>query len=310
VQITGGGEGAASNPNGVHCGANASNVASKCVVLGNQLIEGSDFGFPPIATGVRCDNGGCMKIAGNTITGRGGQLSYGVYLDRTGTYVDNNLIRGGCSTQATGVYASDAYARVQNNRIYGVMAGTDCPGAIPMTQSSYGMRIFAAAGVNEMDVHSNSIYGGGPSIACTSHAVEIDVVALAPPAAAVGVFRNNILRAGLCTTARALFVEMAPGADPRVFENNDLDPTNNPLSIYLDEGSTSLTMAGSVNGLMDTTVSGVISADPMYVNFPGDLHIQAASPCNAAGTSNGAPAQDMDGQPRDLVTPDIGADEL
>jgi hypothetical protein len=44
--------------------------------------------------------------------------------------------------------------------------------------------------------------------------------------------------------------------------------------------------------------------------FPGDLHIQPASPCNGAGTPNGAPALDMDGQPRDPMMPDIGADEL
>jgi hypothetical protein len=32
--------------------------------------------------------------------------------------------------------------------------------------------------------------------------------------------------------------------------------------------------------------------------------------CDGAGTPNGAPATDMDGQARDAVTPDIGPDEI
>jgi hypothetical protein len=117
------------------------------------------------------------------------------------------------------------------------------------------------------------------------------------------------LRAGNCLTTKAVFAELAALADPRIFENNNLDPTHNP-PLYIDEGATSLTLPGGVDGLTDTTVSGTISADPAYVNFPVDLHIQATSPCIGAGTAKGVPAQDMDGQPRDPMTPAIGADEL
>jgi hypothetical protein len=44
------------------------------------------------------------------------------------------------------------------------------------------------------------------------------------------------------------------------------------------------------------------------VNYPTDLHLQAASPCVNTGTTTGAPLRDMDGALRD-ATPDIGADE-
>jgi hypothetical protein len=47
----------------------------------------------------------------------------------------------------------------------------------------------------------------------------------------------------------------------------------------------------------------------MYVNYPTDLHLQAGSMCIDTGTPTGEPATDMDGQPRDPMTPDIGADE-
>ena len=56
-------------------------------------------------------------------------------------------------------------------------------------------------------------------------------------------------------------------------------------------------------------VSGVISADPLFIAYPTDLHLSAGSPCIGAGTPTGRPALDMDGQPRDPSAPDIGADE-
>ena len=43
--IIGGGEGQASNPTAVHCGA-INGVSSQCVVLGNKSIEGSHFDHP------------------------------------------------------------------------------------------------------------------------------------------------------------------------------------------------------------------------------------------------------------------------
>jgi hypothetical protein len=54
-----------------------------------------------------------------------------------------------------------------------------------------------------------------------------------------------------------------------------------------------------------------ISADPCFVSIasPFDLHIQEASPTITAGTPISDMTDDFDGDPRDLVTPDIGADE-
>lgn len=58
------------------------------------------------------------------------------------------------------------------------------------------------------------------------------------------------------------------------------------------------------------TVNGTLSVDPLFANYPIDLHLQATSLCIAAGTPAGAPATDFDGDPRDPATPDIGADEF
>ncbi|MCC6523322.1 MAG: hypothetical protein IT373_11715 [Polyangiaceae bacterium] len=307
VAISGGAEGGASSPNGVYCGTNGS-LASRCVVLGNRLISGSGGGFPPVATGVRCDDGGCMRIANNTITGRGGQVSYGVVLGTTGTLVDGNVIRGGCAPVATGVQANDSAARVQNNRIF-AYAQIDCgAGSIVPPQQSRGMQVFPAAGANEIDVHSNDLDGtGNPNAVCTSTGLEI-AAGLAPLPSGVGIFRNNIVRGGVCSI-RYVVAETGAGADPRVFEHNDLDPFATPTALYRDEGANDLGTAAAVDALADMTVNGTLSADALYVNYPTDLHLGAASPCIGAGTATGAPSYDMDGLPRDLVAPDIGADE-
>jgi hypothetical protein len=306
VTILGGGEGSSTNPHGIYCGTNASGVASKCAVLNNQTISGSAQGFPPISVGVRCEDGGCLRIAGNRlITGNGGVAAYGVWLGKTGTVIENNTVAGGCGQTTTGVYAQDSFARLQNNRIFG--AACPASGGANLL-NSYGLRVEAGAGANELDVHSNDIDGSGGLVACSSFGIHLGL-GPAAPAAGKGIFRNNIVRAGVCLTARHNVFESAAAADPRIFQSNDLDPFGLPTSIYFDEAASALGTAAAVNALGDMLVSGVISADAQYVAYPTDLHISATSPCLGAGTPTGAPKDDMDGDARDPGTPDIGADE-
>jgi hypothetical protein len=126
----------------------------------------------------------------------------------------------------------------------------------------------------------------------------------------VGSLRNNILFAGSCVTARYGFFEADAAADPRVFENNDVDPTGSPTALYLDEAASVLLTEAEINALADMVVSGNIAAAAGFIAYPANLHIAAGSPCDGAGTPVGAPPTDFDGQARDPATPDIGADEL
>jgi hypothetical protein len=308
VNVTGGGEGQASNPTAVHCAASGG-TPSRCVVDGNLALRGSEFGYPPVAAGVRCEGGSCVKITGNTITGRGGQsVSYGIWLGQTGAYVANNVVRGGCSATSIGVYAEDSYARLENNRVFGYVQ-TDCTNNPPVVSKSYGLQVFSSDGPNEIDVHSNFLDGTGTSSgSCDSWGVALNVTGT-PPTAPSGMFRNNIFRAGMCTQSRSSFAELVAAADPRIFEHNDFDPANTPTTLYLDEGNSPLATVGAVNALIDMTVFGNISVDPQFVTYPTDLHLSPGSLCDGAGTSNGAPALDMDGAARDPATPDIGPDE-
>ncbi len=165
--------------------------------------------------------------------------------------------------------------------------------------------------MNELDVNSNDLDGGGPPPgavnACTSRGVTLDL-ATGVVMAKQGIFRNNILRAGTCTTTRYNLLEALAGADPRIVENNDFDPTGAPTGLYFDEGVNALSTFPQVNLLADITTAANISADPLFLSYPGDLHLQMGSPCVDAGNPIGAPLVDMDGKLRD-ATPDIGADE-
>ncbi|HEV8321175.1 MAG TPA: hypothetical protein VG389_06130, partial [Myxococcota bacterium] len=307
LSITGGGEGGTSGTNGVHCGANLAGVASACVVLGNLSIHGSSFGFPPTAVGVRCDGDGCNRIANNVILGNGGVDVWGVVLESTGAVIESNDITGGCgSVTTTGLYAADSFARLENN----VIRGGACNLGAASSSTFVALYVAVDGGPNEIDVHSNDIDGVGQmNPSCTSTGVVWDWTGGTMPTAGIGIFRNNIVRAGVCGNNN-VFVETVPAADPRLFESNDLDPTGAPLSIYFDEGTTGLTTAAAVDALTVTIASGTLSSDALFAGYPTDLHLTAASPCVGAGTPVGAPLTDFEGDPRDPATPDIGADEL
>ena len=224
-------------------------------------------------------------------------------------FVDSNVIRGGCSPIATGVETNDSYARLQNNRIFGVTVADCGPGGNVNVQESYGLRAFVDAGNHEVDVHSNDIDGTGSANAgCLSRGIQIEA-GPTPPVSGMGTFRNNIVLAGVCGGSRFNVLEAVMLGDPRVFENNDLAPIGAPTALYRDEGMNDLSIM-EVNTLLGATFSGNMAVDPLFVSYPADVHLQAASPCVGAGTPAGEPTTDFEGTKRDPVKPDIGADEL
>src|SRR6185369_2696548 len=207
-----------------------------------------------------------------------------------------NQITGGCGTRtAAGLFAEDTGSRIDDNLIWG---GSCAAAAAAATPETAGLHIHNADGPREPDIHSNTIDGAGNPAACTSMGVDYSVGSGLPLSSPKGILRNNIIRAGACTT-RWGFAERDHLSDPRIFQNNDLDPTGTPGALYRDENGSSLNSADAVNGLGDiTVVSGNISADPMFVSAT-DLHLAAGSACIDAGTTNGAPAIDLDRKKRE-----------
>jgi hypothetical protein len=305
VQVIGGAESANADSNGVYCARDAgSGIASRCTVLGNVSILGSGAGFPPTSTGIRCDDGACAIIQNNgQISGRAGQISFGVVLGKTGTLVDANVIRAGCAmSQGIGLLSSDSFARIQNNQIFGATVDGFCT---PTAPASTAVRAVLGAGANEIDLHSNDLFGEGFAGACTSRGIVFDTILGSPPLGPRGLVRNNIVLAGKCNTSYDVD-EMSSQADPRVLQNNDLWQNAAVTALYRNENSTNLTSISSVNGLSDITASGNVSADPLYVGG----HLSAGSSCRNTGVATGAPNHDFEGDPRPQESLfDIGRDE-
>jgi hypothetical protein len=315
VLITGGGDTSTTESNGISCEANGSNEGSRCAVLGNGNVKGSSTSMhPTLSTAVACKDNSCNRVADNLVNGVSGHDVVGILLRNSGGMVEQNQITGGCGdASAIGILADDAFARVQNNL---VSAGA-CTTALTVSPLNVGVRILANNDLNEMDVNSNTIDGGGNSLGvCTSTGVELGVGSKTAPVGPKGILRNNIMRGGACilaatttTAARTDFSEARATTDPRLFQNNDLDSSGTPApTLYLDEGTTVRNSAGMINGLPDITTSGNISANPMFVS-PTDLHLGTGSACIGAGTPNGGPTTDLDGKARSPTKPSIGAYE-
>jgi hypothetical protein len=315
VRIVGGLEGAIADTIGVYCARDAaSGIASRCTILGNTQILGSSAGFPPSATGVKCDVGACARIERNAlISGNQGVDTFGIVLNGASTFVDRNVISAGCTTgEGIGILAVDSAARIQNNVIDG---GASCMtgGGTKAPTSTYAVRILLAPGLKEVDLHSNDLFAGGSTglgVACTSRALAFDLaVAGTPPSGPRGIVRNDILHAGVCATSFGL-VEANAAADPRILQNNDFWYAATPTALYRDENANDLATIAAVNARSDITSAANLSADPLYTSA-SDFHLVSGSPCRNAGTNVGAPTADWEGDARPKeTTSDIGADEF
>jgi hypothetical protein len=304
VRIVVGEESSNNDAIGVYCAKDpVSGIASRCTVQNNTLIQGSGAGFPPRSTGVQCDVGACSLVEKNIITARSGIRTFGVVLNGANTLVRKNEIEAGCATvEGIGLLSIDSFARVENN----ALRGSNCtlPTGPMFSPTSTAVKVVIGLGGNELDLNSNSIGPfGGRGAACISRALTFEVLDGGTPSGPSGLVRNNVLHAGVCATARPV-EELAAGADPRLFENNDLF-TLGDAGLYLDEGSTALPDVAAVNGLGGAAAT--LAADPQY---DGGIHLGPGSPCRNAGTATGAPADDIDGNRRPQESAnDIGADE-
>ncbi len=285
-----------------------------CSIQRNQRILGSCGLAMSDATGVYCGPRSCRDVTRNFMQFSGGMqgieangsfgLSRGLFLDRSGPIVDANFISGACGpTDNVGADLSGSWGRVINNVIRAGVCGAGGASAARF----FGVRQTNDGTANAPDVHSNSIDAGIAVGSCTARAVGIMSLPVILPGR--GIYRNNVLRASNGCASRWGFWEESVAADPAVVQNNDFFDA--PSALYFNEGFMPLATAASINALVDITTGGNINADPTYLAWPGDLHLNGPA-CRRAGTSVAAPATDIDVQPRPnpvATAPDIGADE-
>lgn len=117
-----------------------------------------------------------------------------------------------------------------------------------------------------------------------------------------GYFRNNIVvqnNAGIrCSSS------YTPTTNTVAFNDVALNVTANWSNYPASYGSLTMT---NFNGTASDT-EGNISVNPQFIGA-GDYHLQPTSACVNAGTTNSAPSNDFDGQPR-FTPSDIGAFEV
>ncbi len=309
--VVGGDESSATDAIGVHCMRDRdAGISSQCSVLNNVDIIGSGGGIPLSSVGVKCDDGSCARVENNRITGRQGEFSAGVVLSNSGPVVSRNSISAGCGATGIGLVSRNSYARVENN----VIRGSQCPLPNgPDQDVSIGVYVQLGAGNNELDLHSNDIFGEGTRMGGKSSGLAFDVVpgggAAQLPAGARGIVRNNIIHSGVAPAA-ATVVELNALANPRLLEHNDLLHADGDGGVlYFDGNQASLTTINAVNTMLTATAAtSNISADPRFAT--GTIKLTSGSPCRNTGTDAGAPLVDIgnDARPKEGKY-DIGADE-
>jgi hypothetical protein len=278
-------------------------------VVGSMICGGTigvAAGISPAkAATVVCEGPGCSTVSGNVISGGSADDCVGLALLGADPRVDGNQIEGGCGNRSTvGAWLEGSPARLENNRILGGRClGTGSP-------VFHGLRVKASGTNDSPDLHSNVIEPLGLPLQCESVGVLFEHSS-GSSAGPSGVFRNNIISAGVCGDRTA--IREVGGAALQVLINNDLydpapEPSNGTLVLY-HHGNGDATTVAQVNA--QPGASGNISADPGYAAYPFDFHLTAGSACIDQGVADGAPARDADHNQRPVGAGyDIGAYEF
>ncbi|HEX6764330.1 MAG TPA: choice-of-anchor Q domain-containing protein, partial [Polyangiaceae bacterium] len=289
---------------GVTCG-NSAGIPSRCTITQSDISTEISRVLPGQNSqnvGIVCEAGACDSITDTDVTGptQSGSScfrscatrSFGVTLSSTNTRVARNLVSTGCADRAAAISASDSSSRIENNLLF----GSTCANTLD-DNYFYSAGILASGGT--LDAHSNTIDPGG-----STHVVSTCLSAAV--IGGTGAYRNNILLSGTCPEhfgfAEGTAVLGTPTGTPSALQNNDF-PTSGGL--YSPLSGAPLTTIAAVNALPYPNVGANIAVNP---GFTSDYHLTNGSLCVDAGTTVGAPADDIDSGPRSSK-PDIGADE-
>jgi hypothetical protein len=280
------------------------------------------------STGNAQCTGSCTEVIGNVVEGGEGANSAHLWVTQSSPRIARNALgsdgascgfaSGAGSNQLIGLHLDGSASRVENN----IIIGGQCSRTIGLEQVN--VRRTGDSSVPAPDVHSNTIIpvtGGLTSAGLAIYGLLLRTPTSSPslPLAPTGTYRNNIITAFGVAQARAAFREDDASSDPAVLEHNNFWTGSTTVGtqppLYVNEGALpALTGAGQINNL-GTPVPLVItvnnlSQDPGFIN---GFRLNSTSGMRGAGTTTGAPTDDIDSQrrPAPLNTPpDIGCDEV
>lgn len=292
VTATGGAVGS-TNSVGLVCDGTCGNQPASCRGSCEEVVNNSFMAGPATAMNhvfIRNSSPALRQnllgVVGNGVTcGNNGAVA-GLNIEGSASTVMNNLIVGGPCLTSVGVV--------------------------------HTLRLRSDSSTPSPTFHSNTIIStpttGGGSSTLTSLGVQLTAPMGSAAQLQGGVWRNNIIFAGSSQGGGAVsiaFREATPGTDPVTLSNN-LFFTQGTNSLYLDEGSSTLTTQTAINML--TGANQNLAGNPQFANAGnGNFSLQNSSPARGAGGTAGAPAVDVTGGPRPLPAgsnPDMGCYEV
>ncbi|MDX2012841.1 MAG: choice-of-anchor Q domain-containing protein [Myxococcaceae bacterium] len=308
--------------------ANRNGFDARCSLNGVTAV-GSNVTAATNAVGLVCDGtcsnqgltcqGSCGEVIGNTLTGGAGtQINHALVRHSSPALRQNRLGvgAGGVNCANNGAVAALNLEGTGGSVVNNLIVAGNCLTSIGVT-SRLAVR---QGGVPSTLFHSNTIVstvGGSGSAPLVSIGVQLSGPAGSLASAVGGEYRNNIIYAGNAQGAGSVavaFREEGTTGDPSALQNNlFFTAGSNPnTTLYVDEGSSLLTTAAAINGLMGAT--GNLAGNPNFQNAGnGNFAPSAGSPALGAGTTVGAPTVDLNGAPRPAPTstqPDIGCIEV
>jgi hypothetical protein len=290
-------------------------AASECVLSNSRILVSPDAegccSERMYGTGLDCRGGSCARIVNNYIIGSTDEVNWpnastssmhsyagiGLTIDGGTAFVAGNEIRSGCGDDMLGMRVVGASSRIENNLIFGA-SGMACNSIQPIrVLNSIGLAVRGGA----VDLHSNLIAGipycNVREPDWSSRTVPSDTALVLSTGS---VARNNLILTGACRYSAGVDAALMPTA----FQHNDITPGG----VLYETAHGMLNRIDGVNQLEPSRFFGNIST-PAGVATDG-WHLTADSACVDAGTSEGAPLRDRDGNLRDDGHPDIGPDEV
>ena len=284
------------NGGGIHCASSSPTIRNNKITYNSTNSDGG---------GIYCTSSSPL-IEENIITYNSASSGGGIYCTSSSPLIEENIITYNSANQnGGGIYCTSSSPTIQNNEITYNSAnsaggGIHCNSSSPTIQNNEitNNPAFDGGGIycysSSPDITNNAItrneanYGGGISVENSS---------------APSIINSTIAR-NLAQYGGGIYCD---SSSPTVL--NTILYFNRALvsgdEIYLSGGSITVTYSDIAGGWEGESN---IDENPLFVGFR-DYHLQAGSLCIDAGTPDGAPPDDIEGNPRDEY-PDMGAYEF